>query len=147
MRRIALIMLTAVLLTSCAGRVEPGPRDVPVESYVLVDVDDINARVRNAAAANEEWVRDPRAVAERFVRGVGGRYLSVERVDELTERPQSTTITIIRAKYLDDSVWGDWNQLLLSRASSGAWYVDEARRAWRCHRGHQTRAFGERLCL
>lgn len=142
-----LVVMLIPLLAGCAGQVQPGPRDIPVESYTLVDVEDVNARVADAAASGEEWVRDPLEVAERVVGDIFGRYCSIERVDELTERPASTVVTLITGWYLDDSVWGTWNQVLLSRDDAGVWTVDEARRAWRCHRAHQKESFGERLCL
>jgi len=86
-------------------------------------------------------------VAQRFVGPQHGRYVSIEKVDEASEFPRTTTITIVSGSYLDDSVWGVWDQLLLSRGSDGLWRIDEARRAWRCYRGHQTDSFGERRCL
>jgi hypothetical protein len=140
-------VLLIPLLAGCAGQVQLGPREIPVESYVLVDVEEANARVAGAAAAGEGWVRDPLAVAETVVGESFGRYYSVERVDERTERPRSTVVTLITGDYLDDSVWGTWNQILLSRDDAGVWSADEARRAWRCWRGHQRQSFGERLCL
>jgi hypothetical protein len=142
-----LAVLLLPLVAGCATQIPRGARDIPVESYMLADVEHVNAVVAGAAAADEEWVRDPVEVAERVVGNIHGRYYSVERVDEPSERPARTVVTVITGSYLDDSVWGTWNQVLLSRDDSGVWSVDEARRAWRCRRGHQRESFGERLCL
>jgi hypothetical protein len=142
-----LALLVLPLLAGCAGQVPPSPRDIPVESYVLVDVEGVNAEVALGAATGEEWVRDAIEVAKRVVGDIFGRYYSVERVDGPSERPTSTVVTVITGSYLDDSIWGTWNQVLLSRDETGVWSVVEARRAWRCHRAHQRESFGERLCI
>jgi len=155
MRLLVAIALCAALLSGCAGSEEfriptpsdADPRGLPVESYRLVAIDEMNSAVMAAAAAGEEWPRDPLMVAWRFLEGLDGRYASVERVDEQKEWPWHTTITVIRGAWLDDSVWGVWDQLLLSRQEDGSWLIDEARRAWRCYRGHQMELFGERWCL
>lgn len=155
LQSVVTIVLSALLLAGCAAQrqEEPAPSrsidpgDIPVESLVLVDVDDSNSAAATAAEAGEVWPLDALSVAERFVGEMSGRYLSIEKVDEPTESPKATTITIIRGGYLDDSVWGTWDQLTLSRQPDGTWRIDEARRAWRCYRGHQTDFFGERWCL
>ena len=152
MKQLAFIALCALVLAGCTARsgLRPddiSPRDIPVESFVLVEVDEANSRVAAAVAAGEEWPFDALAVAESLVGSPGGRYASIERVDAPAEVPNATTITFIAGGYLDDSVWGDWNQVLLSRMADGTWRIDEARRAWNCYRGHQTESFGERWCL
>lgn len=147
MKQTLLVIVSALVLAGCAAQVDVGPRDIPVESFELLDVKDANARATAAAAAGELWPLDALSVAERFVEWGGGRYVSIEKVDEPSESPKATTITIIRGGYLDDSIWGHWNQLFLSRQSDDTWRIDEARRAWRCYRAHQTDSFGERRCL
>jgi len=147
MKKLTVLAVSAVLLAGCAAHTEIGPRDYAVDSFDLIDAEEMNSDVLAAAAAGEEWQLDALSVAQRFVKPIYGRYLSIEKVDEPSERPRTTTITIIRGSYLDDSVWGEWDQLLLSRQPEGAWLIDEARRAWRCYRGHQTESFGERWCL
>ena len=155
------VALSVLLLTGCAARDNTEPevsagllidsdvaaRDLPVESFVLVDAGDANSLAAAAAEAGEQWPSDALAVAQRFVGPQHGRYVNIEKVDEASEFPHATTVTIISGSYLDDSVWGVWDQLLLSRGPDGLWRIDEARRAWRCYRGHQTDSFGERWCL
>ena len=161
MTRLVALALSALLLAGCASMnsaqpdaqsgvissPDTAPRGLSVESFVLVDATDANTLAAAAAAAGEEWPSDALAVAQRFAGPQHGRYVSIEKVDEASERPNATTITVISGSFLDDSVWGVWNQLLLSRGPDGLWRIDEARRAWRCHRGHQTGFFGERWCL
>ena len=163
MKQTAIVASFALLLAGCAAHehteaVDPGvllpwtyqgiaPRDVSVESFVLVDADEMNAAAAAATEAGEAWPLDPIEVARRFAEPWGGRYTSIEKSDEPSESPKATTVTVVRGGFLDDSVWGDWNQLLLLRRSDGTWHIDEARRAWRCYRGHQRESFGERWCL
>jgi len=161
MRLLILSALCALIFAGCAARgggepvdaaapdglAQVAPRDMPVESFVLVDVEDANSRTGAAAEAGEQWPFDALAVAQRFTGPDASRYLSIEKTDEMTESPNATTITLVSGGYLDDSVWGVWNQLLLSRGADGVWHIDEARRAWRCYRGHQTDSFGEQWCL
>ena len=163
MKNSALMLALLLLLVGCAARQggapeEPeidglgvgqvmSPRDVPVGSYVLVDATEVNAEAAAAATSGEEWPRDPLEVAKRLTGPLTGRYVSIEKVDEPGERAGATTVTVIDGSFLDDSVWGVWNRLLLTRMDDGTWRITEARLAWRCYRGHQRDSFGERWCL
>ena len=52
-----------------------------------------------------------------------------------------------RITYPMKKVNGDWHRITLQRLPDGTWRLVEARRAFRCYRGHQQESFGERLCL
>ncbi len=141
----AVILLMMVVFLTAAND-EISPRDLPVESFVLVETADINARIVAAVESGDDWPFDPVSVAFEFLGSMEYRYVNIEKNDDI-ESPNNTIVTIIRGGLLDDSVWGTWDQLQLSRTPKGIWHVDEARRAWRCYRGHQKDSFGKRLCL
>jgi len=121
---------------------------VPVESWAVLEADEFNAAVDSAVESGETWPRDPIDVVEQFIRGgIGAYYTRLEKQDNRVEWPDSTVITLIRDRYADDSVRGDWHRITLHRLPDGTWRVAEALLAYRCYRGHQQAAYGKRLCL
>lgn len=146
MRCFWLSALALLLLVGAVQSEEISPTDLPIESFVLLETDDINSRILSATEAGNDWPYDPVSVAIEFLGTTDYRYLNIERKDD-QKSPAKTVVTIIRGGFQDDSVWGNWEQLYLSKNESGAWEVHEARRAWRCYRGHQTNSFGKRLCM
>jgi hypothetical protein len=124
-------------------------RDVPVESWAVMEVEEFNASVDAAVDSGETWAQDPVDVVEQFIWGGIGvaAYTRLEKQGNRVEGSDSTVITLIRDRFADDSVRGDWHWISLHRLSDGTWRLSEARRAFRCYRGHQQDAYGERLCL
>jgi hypothetical protein len=124
-------------------------RDVPVESWAELEVDEFNSTVEAAVDSGQTWPKDPIDVVDRFIWGpIGGaNYTRLEKQDNRVEAPDSTVITLIRDRWADDSIRGDWHRISLYRLPDGTWRLSEARRAFRCYRGHQQGAYGERLCL
>jgi len=123
-------------------------REVPVKSWAMLEVDEFNATVAAAVDSGETWPEDPIEVVEQFIWGrIGAYYTRLEKQDNRVEGADSTVITLIRDRYADDSVRGDWHRIALNRLQDGTWRLLEARRAFRCYRGHQQDSYGERLCL
>jgi hypothetical protein len=124
-------------------------RDVPVESWADLEFDEFNTTVDAAVDSGGTWARNPIDVVERFIRGEVGEafYTRMEKQDNRVEWPDSTVITLIRDRWADDSVRGDWHEITLYRLPDGTWRISEARRAFRCYRGHQQAVYGKRLCL
>jgi hypothetical protein len=123
-------------------------RNVPVESWAALDVDEFNATVDAAVDSGKTWPGDPIDVVENFIWATigGANYTRLEKQDNRVEWPDSTVITLIRDRWADDSIRGDWNQITLYRLPDGTWRLSEALRAYRCYRVHQQGAYGERLC-
>jgi len=134
------------LIAPAVSSQELSPKDLPVESYILVETLDINTRIITAAEKGEEWPNDPISIAIEYSGSLKYRYVNIEKSDNV-ESPNNTIVTIIRGGMEDDSVWGTWEQLRMTKNSEGIWLVDEARRAWRCYRGYQIDSFGKRYCL
>ena len=120
--------------------------DVPVGSFVLVDVTERNAEVASAVAEGETWPSDPIDLVLWYLEFRDAPTISISREDAPGEVAGTTTVTVVRDRLLDDSVRGIWDQLVLTRQDDGTWRIEEARRAYRCRRGFQQDAFGDLPC-
>jgi len=122
---------------------EPPERTPPVvDSFILEDLEDINASIEKAAGADEDWVVDPVRIAMNVVeQGPDAvderRYLSLEYEAE-GERPRECRVTAVTDGYLDDSMRGEWCRFAMERGDDGVWRLSEFRHAWRCYRGRVT---------
>ena len=153
---ITTLLLAGLLLAGCSSAKAPpatppeaqSTREVSVESWAMLEVDEFNAKVDAAVDSGETWPEDPIEVVEQFIWGrIGAYYTRLEKQDNRVEGADSTVITLIRDRHADDSVRGDWHRIALNRLQDGTWRLSEARRAFRCYRGHQQDTYGERLCL
>jgi hypothetical protein len=150
-------LLTVLLLVVACSSVKAPPvatpseaasPDAPVESSELLDVSEFNATNDEAVDSGETWPQDPIEAADKFIWGrMSAYYTWLEKQDNRVEAADSTVITLIRDGNADDSVRGDWHRIKLNRLPDGTWRLIEARRAFRCYRGHQQDTYGERLCL
>lgn len=146
------ILVSLITVALAAGSTspanEPPHADSPqhaapvVDSFLLEDLEDINAGIQRAADADEDWVADPVRIAMNVVeQGPDAieerRYLNVI-FEGQGERPRACTVTVVTDGYQDDSMRGEWCRFAMSRADDGQWRVDEFRHAWRCYRGHVT---------
>ncbi len=142
----------ALCCSSCAisvhtTAIHETPREPVVESSTVMDVTEFNAFVDDATAAGEQWVRNPIMVVMEYLRHPNTSVTEITRIDPPGESMPRTTITVVQDGFLDDSVRGTWHEFTLDRKADGSWRIDEARGAYRCHRGHQKDDYGARLCL
>jgi hypothetical protein len=144
-------VLALLLVTACSSSKQvpvTDPSEIPVESWDLVEVEGFNARIDEAVNAGETWPRDPIIVTSEFIwGGLSAHYTRLEKQDNRVEGADSTVIVIVRDRFLDDSIRGDWHRITLYRLSDMTWRLAEARRAFRCYRGRQLDSFGSSLCL
>lgn len=134
---------------SAARRLRPDPAGKPrVESFALIAVDTLNARIAVAARAGELWTRDPIRVALEVAGAspLSARMLDIHCEGNRGEEPDSAEVTLVGDGYLDDSVRGSWSALRLARKPDATWRVLELRRAWRCWRGHHLESYSNRPC-
>ncbi len=120
--------------------------DVPVDSFVLVDVTERNSEIALAVAEGETWPLDPIDLVLWYLEFQSAPEVSISRKDGPGEAASTTTVTVIRDRLLDDSIRGIWDQLVLTRQPDGTWRIEEARRAYRCWRGFQQDAYGDLPC-
>ena len=144
------VVIGLLLIAGCAGphpSVEEG-LDVKVESWESVDVSGLNARIEDGVAAGATWPRSPlRLTVELLVSDVDTRAIWLTEEGNRGEVADTTVVTAVRDGFLDDSVRGDWQRIVYHRLGDGTWRVHEARRAYRCWRGHHLSAFSSQLCL
>jgi hypothetical protein len=138
------------LLGACASSL-PGPTDpldVRVESWELIDVGPMNARIEDAVAQGHAWPRNSLMVALEFVGGDGEqRYLSLRKWGNRGEISDTMVVVMARDCFQDDSVRGDWHRIVLYRFEDMTWRVAEARRAFRCWRVKNLDVYAAELCL
>lgn len=70
----------------------------------------------------------------------------VVQVNEGSESPTASRVTVLRDGLLDDSVRGERWDITLERTATGGWRIKEVTRAWRCRRGAQIERFATTLC-
>ena len=68
------------------------------------------------------------------------------QINEGSEAPSASRITVVRDGLLDDSVRGERWDIVLQRTGAGRWRIAEVKRAWRCWRGEPTDRFATSLC-
>jgi hypothetical protein len=140
------VIALAALIAGCAApKPPPAAVDVPVESWEQVAVGEINARIdRGAGDARQS---SPLSIALGFLGGdAGARSLTIDQRTNRAEAADTTVIVIVRDGLPDDSVRGDWHRIVLRRLDDRTWRVHEARRAFRCWRGHHTESYGSEWC-
>lgn len=84
-----------------------------------------------AAARGAEPLEIALAVAGRFE----GSVQHVIQVNEGSEAPSASRVTVLRDGLLDDSIRSERWEIALARTATGSWRITEARQAWRCRRG------------
>jgi hypothetical protein len=140
-------VLVLLLAAGCAVSPRPDVDAVPVESWERVGVDEFNARVEGAVADGAAWPASPLSVALELLDGdAGARHVTVDQRRNRAEAADTTTVVIARDGLLDDSVRGDWHRIVLRRLPDWTWRVHEARRAFRCQRGHHLESYSSEWC-
>ena len=68
------------------------------------------------------------------------------QINEGSEAPSASRVTVVRDGLLDDSVRGERWDIVLQRTGAGRWRINEVKRAWRCWRSEPTDRFATSLC-
>ena len=132
---LAILLLLAAACATPPSRNGSGPLDVPVESWESLDVGPLNAAIEEAIATGDSRASSPLLVVLDLLGGdMEARHLSLRQDYNRAEAPDSAYVVLARDGLLDDSVRGDWHELILHQVPDGTWRVAEARRAVRCRR-------------
>lgn len=83
----------------------------------------------------------PVAIALEIAGGFEGSTQHIVQVNEGSEMPTASRITVLRDGLLDDSLRGERWDITLARTPAGVWSIREVKRAWRCRRGGDTDRF------
>jgi hypothetical protein len=82
------------------------------------------------------------AIAGRFE----GSVQHVIQVNEGSEAPSASRVTVLRDGLLDDSIRSERWEIALARTVAGTWRITEVKQAWRCRRGARPDRFDAVRC-
>jgi hypothetical protein len=88
----------------------------------------------------------PLEIALRIAGAFEGSTQHIVQVNEGSEAPSGSRITVVRDGLLDDSVRGERWDIALERGTAGLWRIKEVKRAWRCRRGEPLDRFATVAC-
>jgi hypothetical protein len=146
-RSIPWLALGLVVLAGCAAPLEHTPEPV-VDSWEVVDVAELNARIDDAVSEGADWPRSPILTALEVLGGeADAREIAIDRRMNRAEAADTAVVVITRDRFLDDSVRGDWHRIVLRRLGDWTWRLHEVRRAFRCWRGHHLESYSAEWCL
>jgi len=139
------------LLIILAGCAQAGSRPefarTPPESWAELDLGELNGRLEKAVLSGEEWPFSPlQSSLQLFGGDTDAQAVVIEEMKNRVEGADSATVVMIRDGFLDDSVRGDWHEVVFGRQADGTWRVTEARVAYRCRRGDNTSVYQGELC-
>ena len=116
-------------------------------SWTIVDPSQFNAQIDSAVSAGDQWPHSPVMATLHLLGGdEETRVVTLEAEKNRGEDADSTTVVYVRDGFLDDSVRGDWYEILYLRQSDETWRVSEVRVAYRCWRGENTETYRAELC-
>lgn len=100
------------------------------------------------AEASELALRSgtPLDIALAIVGPFEGATQHIIQVNQGSEAPTASRLTVLRDGLLDDSVRGERWEIALERTTAGGWKIGDVKRAWRCRRGGQTDRFAAERC-
>ena len=139
------------LLIILAGCAQAGSRPefarTPPESWAELDLGELNGRLEKAVLSGEEWPFSPlQSSLQLFGGDTDAQAVVIEEMKNRVEGADSATVVMIRDGFMDDSVRGDWHEVVFGRQADGTWRVTEARVAYRCRRGDNTSVYQGELC-
>jgi hypothetical protein len=136
-------MLAAALIamTASATAARPSPPEMPVES--TKPVPPANYSEASALAARGGAPLD---VVLKIVGPFEGSTQHIVQVNEGSEAPSVSRVTVVRDGLLDDSVRAERWDIRFERTPAGVWRIAEVRRAWLCRRGAQRDRFAATVC-
>ena len=131
----------ALSLNSCSNESDSNNSaidllSIKVSSWKSVNVAKFNKKIDIAAKQGAQWVKDPISVTRKYSYWPGRTALIF--IKGSGERPSEYKITIIADGFLDDSVRGQRDEIIVIRNQFKIWYLKSVKKAWRCwsDRGH-----------
>jgi uncharacterized protein len=134
---------SAALPASTVGAASPPPSlaDLPVVDMKLIDPVEYGPASDLAARGST-----PLDIVLKIVREFEGSTQHIIQVNEGSEAPSASRITVLRDGLLDDSVRGDRWDIALEKTTTGVWRIKAVKRSWRCWRGEQMDRFATVSC-
>jgi len=141
--RLKWLIPATVIFASTVGAADPSPpiKELPVVDSKLVVPEEYRAASDLAARGNPTL-----DIALKIVGAFEGSTQQIIQVNEGSETPSASYVTVLRDGLMDDSVMSERWDIVLKRTASGVWGIKEVRRSWRCWRGEQPNRFASVLC-
>ena len=146
------VAVVALASVGCAGSKPSVNSPPPAESAIPAEFAEIpmmrsstsiepatfNVEIGAAARRNEDWVRDPGLVALHVSKAASAPRVRLYRKDNRGESPDSSTVTVIMDRLVDDSIAGIWTQYQMVRDEDQTWHMTGVRQAYKSYRGEDT---------
>jgi len=143
-----LIFLT-VLLTFCSA----SSKDITTllteapASWSALDVSKLNSQIESWVSDGRSWTKSPLMLTlHLFGDDLDARSLTFLEEKNRTESADTTRIVYVSDSLLDDSVRGEWREMLYVKLPDGTWRVIMGRVAYRCWRSEDQEKFQKDLC-
>jgi hypothetical protein len=150
MRKTFICVMFFLIIVGCATLQTEGekPLQIPLDSWDLLDVDELNSRISEAEAAQLDWSHSALGTALAMLEyGLDARYVELYLEGNRGEVADTVVIVLGRDGFKDDSIRGDWHRAVLYRTDSGTWRFHEIRRAFRCYRARSLDSYSRDYCL
>jgi len=136
-------MVSAALFAPAVGAADPR---LPLEGLPVADTKLVApaeyAKASDVAARGGA----PLDIALKIAGEFEGSTQRIVQVNDASEAPTVSRITVVRDGLLDDSVRGERWEIVLDRTAAGRWRITEVKRAWRCRRGEPPDRFATVPC-
>jgi uncharacterized protein len=133
----------AAHLASNVGAADP---PLPLADLPVVDMERVDPAEYKTASGLTAGGNAPLDIVLKIVGDFEGSTQHIIQVNEGSEAPSASRITVLRDGLMDDSVRGVRWDIALKKTTAGVWRIKEARRAWRCWRGGQMDRFAAAFC-
>jgi len=127
--------------TAGAAHLPQALADVPVVDMMTVEPGAYGAASDLAARGGAAL-----DIALKIVGKFEGTAQHITQVNDGSEAPSTSRLTVLRDGLLDDSVRSMRWEIALEKTPVGVWRISNVRRSWRCRRGAQMDRFATALC-
>jgi uncharacterized protein len=135
--------LSAAQQTSTGGAATPPQSLANLPVLDMERVDPVKYTTASDLAARGSAPLD---IALKIVGALEGSTQHIIQVNEGSEAPSASRITVLRDGLMDDSVRGVRWDIALEKTAANVWRIKEVKRAWRCWRGEQPDRFAAARC-
>ena len=153
------LVLFGTMLSCSTPTVSPTPdpnedkksvTQLAINSYLIEDPTEFNQQLVTelTGADTSIWQVQPISLTLRYLNGIPGNSHITQEIPlgENPEFPSRILITVIQDGYQDDSLRGEWFELMFQRNSNEIWQIETVKRAFLCHRGTNITSFQQDLC-
>lgn len=142
---LALLVLSLWHPAAAAGALARKPEPIIKSSRVLA-VEPFQSRLATAQGEKQSWVSDPNMII-LMLEGpeANAPFVQLTRVDDRSEDPRNSTVTILVDGIPDDQLAAMWTEFRLAHDGE-RWRIVGVRRALRCRRSANPNSFQSELC-